>query len=456
VSSSVPAPAAADRPAMEGRLSGGRGPLPSWPLAWLFLGLPAWWALGLMDVIIVPLAVVMLLYLGRAGHVRVPRGFAVWLVFLFFMCGSVIELTKVTQYFTFSYRAGIYLACTVLFVYVYNSWRSISDRRILGYLVGYFAVMVAGGYLGAAFPVHRLTTPMYYLLAKETPFLVSNQLVQSMVVRPFSQYDPTGYFQIPPRPAAPFLYANNWGNAYSLLLPLVLVFVIETRHHTWKRRLLVLLSLSSAIPAMLTLNRGMFIGLGIVALYLGLRLAARGYLLHVVLAATVTGGIGLFLWNALHVSAGLDTRVQASNDTRVSLYTQSLHAITASPLFGFGVPIESTSANRWDPRVGTQGQFWMVLVSHGMIAVACFVGFFVLTAFLTFRRRDLAGKVYNAVILAGAIETLFYGLLPDGLPLMMTVAALAYRPSASERRRPLAASRPTSLTAHQDASAADR
>jgi hypothetical protein len=409
------------------------GALPAWPLAWYFLGLPLWWGLGLIDVIVVPLAFIMLLYLCRAGRLRVPRGFALWMVFLFFMCGSIIELTEFTQYLTFGYRAAIYLASTVMFVYIYNSWRTISDRRVVGYLVGYFIAVVAGGYLGAALPLHRLKTPMYELLAPVVPALVTNPLVQVMVVRPFSQYDPTNYFHIPPRPAAPFLYTNNWGNVYSLLLPVVLVFLLESRRHSRQRRLMGVLVVLSTVPAMLTLNRGMFIGIAIAAAYVGFRLASRGHVMRVLVSAVVAGGIALFLWRALNVSAGLETRTQASTDTRTRLYEQSLHAIGSSPIFGFGVTIDS-STNVYDPKVGTQGQFWMVLVSHGIIAVACFVGFFLLTVVLTFRRRDLAGMVYNAVVLVGVIETLYYGQVPYGLPLMMAIAALAHRPRPSAQR----------------------
>jgi hypothetical protein len=433
--------------------AGPRGQLPAWPLAWYFLGLPLWWGLGLIDVIVVPLGAVMALYLARAGRLRVPRGcFGAWLVFLFFMFASVIEVTKFTSYLLFGYRAAIYLACTALFLYVYNSWRSIPDRRVLLYVVGYFAGVVVGGYLGAAFPRHRLRTPMYEVLSARVPFLATNDLVQSMVIRPFSQYDPTNFFHIPPRPAAPFLYTNNWGNVYSLLLPLVLVFFFESRRGTLQRRVVGVLALASTVPATLTLNRGMFLGLAIAALYVGFRLAARGHVLPVVVGAVVAGGIGVFLWQALHVSAGLHTRVTASTDTRSRLYEQSLHSITASPVFGYGVPID-TSTNSFDPKVGTQGQFWMVLVSHGIIAVACFIGFFLLTVMLTFHRRDLPGMVYNAVLLIGAIETLFYGLVPYGLPLMMTIAALAHRPHSSRTQRP-----PVSTPATRDvqeASAAD-
>lgn len=73
--------------------------LPTWPLAAYFLGLPVWWVLGLIDVIMVPIGAIMALYLVRA-RIRVPRGFALWAVFLFFMGASIIELTRYTQYLT--------------------------------------------------------------------------------------------------------------------------------------------------------------------------------------------------------------------------------------------------------------------------------------------------------------------------------------------------------------------
>jgi hypothetical protein len=412
-----------------------RRPLPAWPLAWLLVATPLWWLLGTIDFVIVPIAVVMVYYLRRTTHVRVPRGFAIWLIFLFFMLASGIEITKFNSYFTFAYRAGIYLGSTVVFVYVYNSRRWIPDRKVLQYLVWYLVTMTAGGFLGAVKPIGQFRTPMYYVLAKASPFLVNNDLVRVMVVRPFSQYDPTNYFQIPPRPTAPFIFTNNWGNAYSMVLPLVLIYFLESPKRSWQRRLSGLLLPVSAVPAMLTLNRGMFIGLGIIAVYVGLRLAARGYLGRVVLSAAVAGGVGLVLWKALNVSAGLHTRVEASTDTRASLYDQALHSVQSSPLFGYGVTIQSTSTNPWDPKVGTQGQFWMVLISHGVIATACFVGFFLVAVVMTFRRRDFAGMVCNAVVLAGVIETIYYGLVPYGLPLLMIAAALAWRPPPVARSR---------------------
>jgi len=179
----------------------------------------------------------------------------------------------------------------------------------------------------------------------------------------------------------------------------------------------------------------MFLGLAIVAVYLGFRLAMRGYLGRVLLAFGTVAVIGLVLWNVLHVSAGLQTRTEASTTTRASLYSQALDSISASPFFGFGMTIKSTSTNPWDPQVGTQGQFWMVLISHGVIAVTCFLGFFILTVVASFRRRDLPGMTYNAVVLTGAVETLFYGLVPYGLPLLMVAAALALRPAPSTRQR---------------------
>ncbi len=91
---------------------------------------------------------------------------------------------------------------------------------------------------------------------------VNNDLVNHMVVRRLTQFNPDSFLQVAARPSAPYLFTNNWGNAYSLLLPFVIAYLFEVRG---SRRFLwvALLVPVSAVPAFLTLNRGMFLGLGI-------------------------------------------------------------------------------------------------------------------------------------------------------------------------------------------------
>lgn len=423
---STPVRSRPTRPIGPGPVAG--RPLPSWPFTGLFLLFPLWWALGLADIVVIPLAGAMALYLARTKTVRIPSGFGIWCLFVVFMLCSVTELDRSKQYLTFIYRALFYLSVTVVLVYVYNARRRLPAKRILGQLTGYWAVVVAGGFLGVLDPNGSLRTPAYYVVSRAVPGLLSNALVTTMVIRPFSQYSPDNYFQVPPRPAAPFLFTNEWGSAYSLLLPLVLLFFAHTRRRGAARRTLLVLIPLSAVPAILTANRGMMIGLGVALVYSGVRLAQRRNY-RATAALGLLAAIGAGLWFSHPLQQNLGSRTAVSTSTRLSVYEQALHAVASSPFFGFGVPISSD--NQYDPAVGTQGQFWMVLVSHGVIAALCFTGFFVIVTARAARRTDAIGLVGSTVILVATIELLYYGLVPYGLPIVMSVAALALRPAES-------------------------
>lgn len=176
----------------------------------------------------------------------------------------------------------------------------------------------------------------------------------------------------------------------------------------------------------LTLNRGMFLGLGIAGAYVAVRLALMGNLKGL-LAIALIAVIGAGAFVVLPAQDRLENRLDQSSSTadRSSLYTQAIDTIPESPVLGHAVPQEPDNPNL-DP-VGTQGQFWMVLVSHGVGALICFVGWFVLAFFLSLRRGDLTGLVANTVLLVGSIELVYYGSLPYGLPILMVAAALALR-----------------------------
>ena len=176
-----------------------------------------------------PIAVVMAFLLARLPRVSVPRQFGLWLLFLVMMFGSVVELDRMLALFGFADRAAIYVSSTVIFVYVYNARAHLSQRRIAGVLVAYWLGIVAFGYADVLSPQTVVTTPAYYFVERIAPTLLGNDLVSMMFVRHLSSNDATAFFQVSPRPSAPFVYANNWGNAYSLLLPIVIAFLIETR-----------------------------------------------------------------------------------------------------------------------------------------------------------------------------------------------------------------------------------
>jgi hypothetical protein len=389
----------------------------------LFVFFPMWWALGVVDVIWVPAALIMALYLQRAGAVQAPRGFGVWLLFLGFAAGSALMLTSGGDLLAFLYRYSIYLSSTVLFLYVYNARETLTTRFISGTLTCWWLATVVGGYLGLLFPTVVIRTPMSYLL---TGSLQANDLVNHMVIRRFAQYNPDSFFRIEPRPSAPFLYTNNWGNVYSLLLPFVVVYLIHVRR---QRRfwLLALMLPVSVVPAVATLNRGMFLAIGISTVYVGARMVLRRNTVGLAILGVVVV-VGAVALQAYPVQDRLEARLGGSansNTDRLSLYAGALHLVPHSPLFGFGGP-QPSSGPTMAP-VGTQGQVWLLLVSHGPIATSCFVAFFLLAFWRVRKRWDPMGIACATVLLVGTLELAYYGVVPNGLPLMMVAAAAGLR-----------------------------
>ena len=131
----------------------------------LFGGFPIWWALGLSAVICILFAVPMLAWLLARGRVRVPKGFGLWLAFLFWMLLSATQLDEARRWYAFSYRAVLYLSMTVMFVYVYNLPRSaMPTRRIVLALALFWAAVIGFGFAALAAPNFQLTTPVSLLL----------------------------------------------------------------------------------------------------------------------------------------------------------------------------------------------------------------------------------------------------------------------------------------------------
>lgn len=396
--------------------------LPPWPLVALFALYPLWWLAGLVDVAWIIAAGVMTLYLLRTTGVRAPRGFGWWLLFLVWMTLSASQLDTFGRAVGFSYRALLYYANAVIFLYVYNARHRLTERLVAGLMTGFWLITVVGGYLGMLLPTTVVRTPLSYVLPG---VLVDNELVNHMVIRRFAQYNPESFVVVEPRPSAPFLYTNNWGNAYSLLLPFVIIYLIRTRG---ERRFWFVLAMLpvSLLPALSTLNRGMFLGLAVTALYLSVRYLLLGNV-RVLAAVVGVGVVAGLAFTQLSVSEELSSRVEETSTTedRLEIYRQTIVSVQDSPIFGLGAPRPSANPNI--PPVGTHGQFWMVMHSHGVLGVVLFTGWFASCFFRSLRRTDSTGIHTNAIIVVGVMETAYYGFLPQGLPILMIACALAVR-----------------------------
>ncbi len=398
----------------------------------MFVLFPLWWLLGPGEAVWIVLAAVMVFYLARHGRVEVPRGFGIWLLFLVWMACSVVGIDSGGRLLGFLFRALLYLTVTVVFVYVYNARTRLTLRYVAGVLTVFWLVVVAGGYLGVLFPLLTVQTPFGLLFP---PSISSNELVQEMIVRRVSQYNPTGWLKLDPRPSAPFLYTNGWGNAYSMLTPIVVAYLILVRRERRFWWLLLAIPLSF-VPAFLTLNRGMFIGLGLAIVYVSVRAIARGSLTAILALAALVILVGA-AFAVLPIEQRLSERVEVSSSTqdRASLYAETFSRTLESPLFGFGAPRPSASANI--PSAGTQGQLWMVMFSHGFPGAALFMGWLVFAFFRSIRARDPVLVACNTVLLVVIVESTYYGIMTTGLLVAMLAAALTMRPKGNDVLEPI-------------------
>lgn len=406
--------------------------LPRWPLTLSFAGFPLWWLLGPGEFAWVPFAGVMALYLGRQRRVRVPKWFGIWLLFLAWLVFSGIGVDSPGRMLGFVYRAARYVGATIFFIYVYNARTTLTARYVAGILTVFWLVVTVGGYAGLFFPLFQVKTALSFVMPAS---LASNELVGEMIIRRVTQFDPHAFSATTPRPSAPFLYTNGWGNAYSLLMPIVLAYLSMVRRER-KFWWLLLAVPASAVPALLTLNRGMFLGLAVAFVYAAVRFTLLGRIRAVVSLAAVVAVLALVAVQ-LPVAQSLADRLATSSTTqdRYSLYVETFRRTLESPLFGFGAPRPSVQAGL--PSAGTQGQIWMLMFSHGFPAVALFFGWLTAVFLQTLRQRSVVGIAANTTLLVLMVESLYYGVVPVGLTIALLVAAVALRPPTHEDRAPL-------------------
>lgn len=400
----------------------GYAPLPRWPLTAIFACYPIWWVLGVGEMAWIPIACLMVVLMAKRGGIRVPRGFGVWLLFLVLMSISIVGIDSSGRLIGFMYRAFLYGTVTIIFVYVYNARHQVTMRYVLGIVSLFWVWAVVGGFASVFFPLFSFRTPLGYVLPAS---LQANELVGEMVVRRLTQYNPDGWFDLEPRPSAPFLYTNQWGNVYSLTFPMVIAYLLHLKRgrRFW---LLIATMVLSLIPAMLTLNRGMFIGLAVAAIYITLRWILAGQLgraMWIICSGAVVALIAI----PLSVGERLTSRVETSTSTenRADLYRETFERTLDSPLFGYGAPRPSFTEGM--PSAGTQGHVWTIMFSHGFPALVCFMLALLWLWASTSRTRTVTHVLLHTVQLVIVVEVLYYGVLPHGLIVSFTAAALTLR-----------------------------
>jgi hypothetical protein len=414
---------------------------PGWPLAVLYLGFPLWWALGLAQLIFFAMAAAMAVILRRQGPLRVPRGFALWLLFLLWMMAGVFLIRAnapgtvpgggIGRLAGFSVWAGWYVAITIAMLYVANTARQVPTQRVVRLLAWMFVVTTGFGVLAVLAPELEFQSPMELVLPHQ---LVSTNFVRTLVHPSLStSSDFLGYVQ--PRPTAPFPYSNAWGNNLALYLPFFILAWFG-RDAGWRRKLGPVVLVAAIFPITFSLNRGLWISLALAAVYAAVRLAAnhRGRALQTLVAAVLVGGI-VFVSSPLYDTLLLRVETPHSNDRRAGT-AETVVTVTASgsPLVGYGTTrtmqgsFNSLAGGETEqchqcaaPPLGTQGFMWRLVLTTGLGGTVLCLSFFVVQ-FLRRARGPGALDVTTCTVLLVAVLCFF---VYDSLGSAMFTALIA-------------------------------
>ncbi len=428
--------------------------LPAWPVAGILLLYPLWWALGL-GVLIFALAAVPMGYLlvrrRSAGRpVLLPPGFGWWAVFLLAVVVSIGALGDdpsgtvpghaTGRLIAVSYKLVMYLALTVLLIYAGNlNEQELSRHRLVRLLGWLFVVTVLGGLLGMVAGRFEFTSPVEYLL----PHGLRHQGFVQSLVHPYAAQIMDLVGGAKPRPAAPWGYTNTWGNNFCLLAGWLVVAAWQSGSVV-KKIGAVLCLLVSIAPAVVSLNRGLWIGIGLLIAYTATRfvLAGRIWILGAVaLAAAVLGVVMMATGLGAVIGARLDNG--KSNGVRSFLVDRALDGVRSSPVIGYGgtrntiggrnsitVGESAGCARCGNFTVGGNGQLWQLLYAHGVVGTVGYLGFFGYGLWRFRRDRSAIGVAGSAAIVTSFSAMLWYNSLVTPLAFMVLAYALLWRNSS--------------------------
>jgi len=411
---------------------------PGWQLYLLVGTYPVLWVLGLAYFVWPLAAGVFVLSLCMRRSIRIPPGFGLWVLFLIWMLASVIELSTSQQVSLFLWRAIIYITATGLFLWIYNaSADELPSLAVAQAMTVLWACAILGGLAGVIDPSFSFHT-LGESLAPAS--IVANSTGYAYLHAALAQIQFKALGHAIGRPMALFAYTNQWAAAVGMLTPFAVITAIEARNLMLRKVVLVLLGLSS-ICIIVSINRGLWLALALAGAYVGVRLAAAGR------AKVLIRGLAVCVVLAVAIAISplgnlIQQRVSSShnsNDTRSTLYGQTFSGVNSSPLFGFGSPRAPTNLSyNQDIRVGTQGQIYLILYSHGYPGLLFYLGWFAYTLLATLRRRAMDELLWASVIIISFAEMMVYDFLPVAMYIVMIACALLWRQSALETEAALA------------------
>lgn len=402
---------------------------PAWPLTALVMGFPVFWALGLGAFATVILSVPMALELARRRPLRLPRGFALWVLFLIWTLVSVLVLgvnppstvpdTASGRLIGYGMREASYVSVTIVLLFIGNlTERELPQKRVVQLLGWFFVWVVLGGVLGMLAPTFEFTSPFEMLLPDA---ISSNHYVQHLVHPAAAQVQEftTGATS---RPAAPFDYTNTWGFHLTLLAVWFVVAMFIGRRGGTRALGIAILAIGLVL-LVLSLNRAAWIGAMLAIGYVVVRLALHRRVLPL-LATLLAVAVALTIFAMTPLQQVVQQRMDEgkSDDIRSFTTQRALELSVQSPIIGYGstrsavgsassiaVGKSSECPQCGNVSIGINGYAFMLLMTTGWVGTFFFFAFWLV---ILWRSRGDPSPIAMAASLV-ILMTCFYGVLYD-------------------------------------------
>jgi hypothetical protein len=414
----------------------------------MYAGFPIWWMLGLANIGFVIVAIPMGYQLLKRRTIATPQGFGVWLLFLVWAAAGVTTLwanapgaqpaSGLGRLLPFGYRLLWYMAATIFLLYVGNlDERDLPTRRVVRLLGWLFLVTIAGGYLGWVVPHLEFSSALELVLPRG---VTSNEFVH-ILIHPGAAQIQNIIGEGSVRPKAPFSYANDWGANYGMLLPF---FVLSWLRYPskWRRRLFPVVALAAIPPVTFSLNRGLWLGLIVMAAYAIIWVTVRGRLGA---AAALVGATVVVVSVVILSPLGHEVQERIanphSNTGRAHLASLAVQSsLEGSPVIGFGAPravqgnffsiaggATPTCPQCSPPQLGTQGHLLLLVFAHGFVGALWFLGFIYYRFFRGLRDPSPDAMAYTAVGVFFTVVMPVYDLVSAPLITLILALGLLWR-----------------------------